>query len=310
MDHNDDNGVETEMQSKIITAVSACVAVLVAGCAPTGAYYPQGNMYGQVGAYGDAPSAYPASAAPQQHMGAALNGQANTGNLNQLTSEMTILRERVIRMERAIVRLDRRMQLIERNELSRMSGQTMQGAMTPATQGAFQPMSYQKKNAEPQTLSAVPTPKARQYANYQPVSYPAQAEKITSSLGVAPKQPQSYTPNATPKSAFSGLPSLADTQQDADDHKVSIWTINYQQGKVWPHRNQLPASRDVVESINSGKAVALFARGVNPSSKEFRDRVRAISKYLSKVTDTDQISIASMSAKHLDGDTIELLASY
>lgn len=248
---------------------------------------------------------------PMQQMPMA--GYADTSSSEKVSNEVNVLRERLRRLERAMVRLDRRMQLIERNELSRMSGSVMEGASTPSPQGSFQPMSYgSPKTMAPQlpSLAPVPTPSAQgQTARFQPVGYgQVNNQQITSSLGVAPKK-VSQTSTRMAADGYGRLPSLADDAEQQKEHNVAIWTISYENGKVWPNRNQLPSSRDVIESLNSGEPVALFARGAKPSSREFRERVRAISKYLSKVTEIDNLPIASMSAKHLDGDTIELLAT-
>ena len=313
-----------KMKKIIACLVYGTTAVAFSGCVPA-----NGNYYGQQGMVGyntagqpmsgyDIPPQAQQQMAQQQMLQQQMmqqQGAAAQGNASELASEVNVMRERVRRVERALVRLDRRMQLIERNELSRMSGSSMEGASTPEVQNGFQPMSYNQPQKLP-ALKPVATPQAQQAnAGYQRVGYQnanvnanINDGMITSSLGVAPKAaPQ---PAAQQQTAFaSGLPSLADDTNKAADHNVSIWTISYENGKVWPNRKQLPASRDVIESLNSGKPVALFARGASPSSREFRERVRAISKYLSKVADVDNLPIASMSADHLDKDTIELIAT-
>lgn len=238
---------------------------------------------------------------------------------SETTNKVNTLIERVRRVERAMLRLDRRMQLIERNELSRMSNGVMGGessdnnGMVPQ-QGGFQPMSY-KSNQQQKQLQRLPVVKrpyatqtpASNRAGYRPVSY--QDDQVTSSLGVARKTMQ--TSNAQ-KSPFSGMPSIADKpsgSNDAESGSVSIWTINYESGKVWPGREQLTSSRDVINALSGKKPAAIYARGVKPSSKEFRERVRAVSKYLSKVTNAKNVPIASMPAKHMAQNTIEIIVT-
>lgn len=305
------------MKKSLVYAVCGVVALGVSACTPVqNGYYNAPNMNGAYNANMASNQPMPAHAIPPQaRQQMAANGyapQMDAAN-EKVVNDVNVLRERLRRLERAMVRLDRRMQLIERNELSRMSGSAMEGGATPPAQGAFQPMSYNKQSAPLPALAPVPTPRAQgNQARFQPVAYgqPQQADsRITSSLGVAPKQAPMPVAQQRAQRGLAGLPSLADSNEDKKEHNVSIWTISYENGKVWPNRNQLPSSRDVIESLNSGEPVALFARGAKPSSKEFRERVRAISKYLSKVTDIDNLPIASMSAKHLDGDTIELLAT-
>ena len=227
----------------------------------------------------------------------------------RIVAEVTGLRDRVGRVERAMIRMDRRMQLIERNELSRMQQGAMNGTGTPPASGMFQPMAM-PRNASPQHvvpqhgLPATKTP----YGGFQPVSYKQQG--VTSSLSAAPRSTVvAPAGNIHAHAKHTAMPSLADNNVQEKDHDVSIWTISYENGKIWPGRDQLSASREVIESLRSGSPVALFARGADPSSHHFRERVRAISKYLSKVTDADNVPIASMSAGHLGDDTIELLVT-
>jgi hypothetical protein len=107
------------------------------------------------------------------------------------------------------------------------------------------------------------------------------------------------------------LPSLADekSRQTKDDAGLAVWTVRYEQGKVWPARAQLPGSREVVSTLRDGRPVALYARGAQPTSKEFRERVRALSRYLSKVADMENVPISTLPADHLDADTIEIFAT-
>lgn len=241
-----------------------------------------------------------------------------------IAQEMNRLKERVRRVERAVIRMDRRMQLIERNELSRMSSGHLKGENTPAAQGMFQPMSFAPNGVEP---AAGPVRSTGGYATrtmpfqqkpapvFQPVSAPmAQPQQqnsgmITSSLQVAPKR-VAYASQGQQKSGLAALPSLADksnTQPQNDD--VSIWTIRYDNDKVWPDHGELKSSHTLVQALRGEAPVALFARGTNPASRQFRERVRAVSKYLAKVSNLENVPIASMPAKHLDEDTIEILAT-
>lgn len=276
---------------------------------------------------GQNPYFQPASSAPsssynhQQAMQQPVQQQpmyVSSGVSDEVVGKMNNLTERVRRVERAMIRLDRRMQLIERNELSRMTNGVMQGETQQApNQGSFQPMSYQGSDASsPARLPAVKQPYTRPVTNsagatYQPVAY--QDNRITSSLGVARKtSSQATAPAARRMSGFGNMPSLADEsgkQADSSEGSVSIWTIEYENGKVWPAREQLISSREIVRALAGEKPVAIYARGARPSSKEFRERVRAVSKYLSKVTKVDNVPIASMPAKHMNGDTIEIIVT-
>lgn len=232
----------------------------------------------------------------------------------QVMSQINGLQERVRRVERAMIRLDRRMQLIERNELSRMSKHHMQGESTTAPSGMFQPMSYTPKQAvpvqQPQANNAY-TPRTMPFqrnATFQPVSMGGNDGRITSSLQVAPQKVAYNKPASS--NAFAGMPSLADKKDSGPKtDSVSVWTIRYEEEKVWPAREELKESHSVVQALRGDEPVALFARGARPASREFRERVRAVSKYLSKVSDLENVPIASMPAKYLDDDTIEILAT-
>lgn len=249
------------------------------------------------------------------------NNAATMALFSKTLSELDAMRDRLRRTEKAMVRLDRRMQLLERNELTRMSDESPAAMPAPASSFAppaqqqprqnFRPMSFNNTPAPQQVSSAprnlTPQPNFQQVAfNNTSVSAPARAVLQPA----APRQPQVDRVSAN-TAINTGLPSLADKtpQNTVADTSVSIWTVNYQNGKVWPSRDQLLAARDVVESLTAGQPVALFARGANPSSREFRDRVKALSRYLGQVANLDSVPIASMSAGHLDTDTIEILAT-
>lgn len=283
---------------------------------------PNYDSYG-----GQDPYFQPASSAPTPHYQRQPTQQnamqppqgplyVSGGPSDEIIGKVGNLMDRVRRVERAMIRLDRRMQLVERNELSRMTGGVMQGESTQApNQGAFQPMSYTNEARNPKKLPAVKQPYARPVqapnrGGYQPVSY--QDSRITSSLGVARKTAAQAATKTSRSSAFSGMPSLADTRdnkKDSADGSVSIWTIEYENGKVWPAREQLISSKQVVNVLAGDEPVAIYARGARPSSKQFRERVRAVSKYLAKVTKVDNVPIASMPAKHMNGDTIEIIVT-
>lgn len=315
-------------------AIMVLGGVMVSGCQVyTQPYYAEGQGYAQ-----PQPVQKPVDQ-EYVHPTVAANVQQNQPLIQSspyLTTEVSGLKERVRRVERALIRMDRRVQLIERNELSRMSSGHMKGENTPTPQGMFQPMSYEQpqvlNNIEPAAgrlpvtqaapqkavggyaVRTMPFQNSRYQAALQPVSMRSQASapqdagRITSSLQVAPKQVAYAT--TTQKTGLAAMPSLADktnTQPQNDD--ISIWTIRYDEDKVWPDRKELKSSHPVVQALRSEEPVALFARGANPASREFRERVRAVSKYLSKVSNLENVPIASMPAKHLDEDTIEILAT-
>lgn len=216
---------------------------------------------------------------------------------SQTMSEMAGLKERVRRVERAMIRLDRRIQLIERNALSSLlpngeedKGTVLQPMSHLGGQGSFYNNGgYQQQNN----------------AGFKPVAYqPSNNKYVTSSLQAAPIKTNN---TASLEPAF---PSLADEKVSSEEKpSVSIWTINYEPRKIWPSREQLPGSRDVVESLRSGDKVTLFARGVYASSKEFRDRVRAISRYLGRVSGENSVSIAAMPDDKMDSNIIEIIAT-
>jgi hypothetical protein len=160
--------------------------------------------------------------------------------------------------------------------------------------------------------------------DYRPVA--SRNETITSALQAAPSLSSSNFMGSGSAQApvqvavRNGLPSLADPapaatrtlQQGNTD--VAIWTVRYDADKIWPERDQLPSSRDVVEALRrsgSGNGtLTLYARGKNANAVEFRERVKALSRYLSKVSSLDSVPIAAMAAPHLDDQTIEILATH
>lgn len=235
------------------------------------------------------------------------NGQVITAMQQQQVqtlSQVSSLSERVRRVERAMIRLDRRMQILERNELARMTS-----AQGSADQGTFQQTAF-----SPSTTNPV--------QHYGTMTSPFARGAAMMSRGVAPQQAAVITPvSADPGMITSSLqaknaavmPSIADKPEDnkfvTDETNMAVWTVQYERSKVWPAREQLTGAREVVEALRSDKPVALFARGSNPSSREFRERIRALGRYLGRVASVDNVPIASLPAKHLDTDTIEIMVA-
>lgn len=257
--------------------------------------------------------------------------QPMTQQQNIPLQEIQVLQERLKRAERAMLRLDKRMQLLERNELSRISNMEMNGAGTQSPSGMFQPMSYSEtpsqssgsasplgmNSYQPVEPSVMLQNDHTGYSETQgfsgvalrPVGYTLPNDgKVTSSLQAAPaqvsQQQQHVLASRSPR-----LPSLADDTSDnsADDKSIAVWSIAYEAGKVWPEKAQLAGSRDVIEAIRNSDTLTVYARGDKPNSREFRDRVRAVSKYLSKVANVESVPIASMPSTHLGGDVVEIM---
>ncbi len=216
--------------------------------------------------------------------------------LGRVLNDLNAVRSRLERIERAMIRLDRRMQLLERRELNRMSSSLDQADTT-----AMAPL-----DAMGESVASLPRAQNAYGGRYQTVGYQYGQgyNAVTSSL-----QPAAANYRASPKRS-AGLPRLADvTPKRSMNAGMSVWTIAYEPSKIWPNRGQLAASREVVESLRSDKPVALFARGANPTSKEFRERVKAVSRYLSKVTEVKSVPISAIAAPHLAEDTIEIFAT-
>lgn len=229
------------------------------------------------------------------------------------TEKISQMGERVRRVERAMIRLDRRMQVIERNELAKVSGlqSPEQGgptAMANPGQGRFQPTSFNSGN-----FNQGQTPFARGAAILSRTPFANRGSVDTHNLNsdhvsVAPLQPAQ--PQASQSAGGQRFASLADTKTDRSaDTEVAIWTVNYNPRKIWPDRAELAASSEVVTALREGRPVSVFARGARPSSKEFRERVRALSRYLGRVANLESVPIAAMPADHLNNDTIELLVA-
>ena len=245
-------------------------------------------------------------------------GLARIGTLEGSQSQ---LRERLDQVEKALLRLDRRMQLVERNELSRMGeAQSAVPSTLPPLAAASQGVN--DASAPTAALAAAPEPRGlvgapqdESVGTFQTVSA-ASAGVINSPLQAAPRV-QAWQPNLALWRAAGGLPSLADPEPAAGRpptgtsamKDVAIWTVRYEPEKVWPDREQLPSSRDMIEALRARGALTIYARGPNPNAITFRNRVAALSRYLAKVSSQDTVPIATLSAPHLDADTIELLAT-
>lgn len=220
--------------------------------------------------------------------------------LSAVTAQLTELQDRLSRTERAMLRLDRRMQLVEANELSRMDG-----AQMSSLESSVQPVSMVGQsiapNAAPESAGSLMPVSMTNFMHNQN----ALAQRQMGSL----QQANSMSGG----SALLGLPSLADTSKASAEGaaaELAVWTISYQSKKIWPERAQLKSSRDVVTALrDADRPVAVYARGKHTNSKEFRERVRAVSRYLSKVTEREQVPIAALPAEHLDGDTIEIFTA-
>jgi hypothetical protein len=225
----------------------------------------------------------------------------------QLEATVLNLRERLERVEKAMLRLDRRMQLVERNELSRMSsGQTSDASDT------IMPTASEEQTAM-RALNLGPS-----QGEFRAVS--AQEGSITSALQAAPRATttsafSSLADESSPRRDVAGLPSLADpaplyrSAPTAPAAQMAIWTVSYNPDKIWPDRNQLSGSQDVVEALRKSGGMTLYARGKNANGVQFRERVKALSRYLSKVSGLETVPIVAMAAPRLDDETIEILAT-
>ena len=234
--------------------------------------------------------------------------------------EVSNMGERVRRVERAMIRLDRRMQVIERNELAKVSG--IAGGETDQqnsamNMGRFQPTSFTStSNGEYKGQQASPFARGAAILSRTPFASRGHVntqDLNSNSVMVAPLQPAQPQVNRVPsgqQATGQRFASLADAKTDrSGDTNVAIWTVNYTPRKIWPDRTELSASSEVVTALREGRPVSVFARGARPSSKEFRERVRALSRYLGRVANLESVPIAAMPADHLNTDTIELLVA-
>jgi hypothetical protein len=295
------------------------VAVGVAGCqtAPGNVWQStpstQGNdvTFSEPSPYQAPPAPQPVQQMPMQQQAMMMDPTASAlmlQQINTLGEALNHIQERVQRVEKAMVRLDRRMQLVERNELERMS--LLPGMENPSGPTA----SLSSDTPNPLPSLAQPGLQAQDFGfgRMTPVSHVVGGEynngQVTSAL-------QPYVPvqagGSQAHGAVSNLPSLADPThvQKIKDTSLAVWTVQFEPQKIWPDRQQLPAAREVVEALRGDKPIALYARGQATTSRAFRDRVRALSRYLSKVSNLDNVPIATLPAPHLDSDTIEIFAT-
>lgn len=232
-----------------------------------------------------------------------------------LQNEVVKLEDRLQRVEKAALRLDRRMQLVERNELSKITASNdddnaPRAASADSDAAPEAAMNNSDDDAAPTSVRvSAPRTSAGYGGGFQPVSTP-----ITSALQAAPQaQPATAPSRVADSRPANALPSLADPAANTSrvatgEEKLAIWTVHYSDDKVWPERDQLPSSREVVTLLREGGKATIFARGAQPNSREFRERVKALSRYLAKVTSLDSVPIAALAAPHLSGDTIEIFA--
>jgi hypothetical protein len=291
-----------------LALVAVLSAGLLAGCqntpmppsfSPTTAGYPLPSAsYGAPSPYESAAYAAPENIEPAA--GPSTRQQAPQANTQALEGEVLKVNERLQRVEKAMLRLDRRMQLVERNELGRMGG----GPLT---------MTQQEEQTAMGEMNLGPATAPLYSDGFRPVSSQGGLDgQVTSSLQAAPRLASAASTASAPATA-RGLPSLADPSPAvgrAPEADLSVWTVRYADTKVWPERDQLPGSRDVVEALRNGKTVTVFARGKHPNAVEFRERVKALSRYLSKVASLETVPIATLPAPHLDDKTIEIFATH
>lgn len=250
-----------------------------------------------------------------QFAGALSMQQQALENLKSFTTaQLNGMDERVRRVERAMIRLDRRMQVVERNEMARVSNTNIEG-------GQFQPTSFTSGQAQPTAAPSsrdygqMTSPFSRGAAVLSRTSYsdaqPLENAFVGKHVSIAPLQPAKPMAANAAASVGTRVASLADKTTDAAaETDVTIWTVNYDPRKIWPDRSQLASSSSVVSALRNGEQVTVFARGARPSSKEFRERVRALSRYLGRVANLESVPIAAMPAEHLSSDTIEVLVAH
>lgn len=226
----------------------------------------------------------------------------------QLEAAVLNLRERLERVEKAMLRLDRRMQLVEKNELSRMSGQTSE-LSGDEERVALRSLGLGPSDVVHDAESAV--------EGFRAVS--SRGEAITSALQAAPRVPAFGAEGGVVQTGrqVAGLPSLADATiapargaATSPLAQMAIWTVKYNAEDTWPARQQLPSSKDIVDLLRQSGGMTLYARGKNANGIQFRERVKAISRYLAKVSSLDTVPIVAMAAPHLDDETIEILATH
>lgn len=305
----------TNNKQSIITALAAVAATLQSGCAtaPRTAYQPypptpysNNNPYNVSPAAGPVPAGAPPYAAPMAAAYPSADYEAG----------ISAMKDRVERVEKAMLRLDRRMQLVERNELNRMSGASPvdQQSMAAPTQQlatrASNPAPDDEQTAMRQLNIGPPqqsAPAATFIAQVDDSSYQGDFRPVSTDTTI--RAPLQAAPAKNLISLADTSPAAGRKPQAATD--VAVWTIRYDtDDKVWPDRAQLPLSRDVVEALRAGSSVTLFARGPNPNGAQFRERVKALSRYLAKVTSQDNVPIAALPSPQMDTNTIEILATH
>ncbi len=229
-----------------------------------------------------------------------------------MEAEHQELKRRLDRAEQALLRLDRRMQLVERNELGRMGSVMNPELSTTQAASLGQPQLVQTVRQALQTPTWQNEPEAASaMVADTAAAQPVYAEGFMPVSGALPDSTIRSTLQASP----NRLPSLADAQTAAtgripqSNNDLAIWTVRYEPDKVWPDRDQLPASRTVVEMLRKSDTISLVARGAKPNSPAFQERVRALSRYLAKVAALETVPISTLVAPQLDGDTIEILAT-
>lgn len=295
----------------------ATTAVLQSGCqsVPSNGYDYSYAGRGPQGVQPATAMPYPASVQQQgvQQPVAAVN-YPSMQQYQGVEANVVALKDRVERLEKALIRLDRRMQLVERNELDRMSdGSSPVGARRQTAslqkeeslarqgdEGEDERIALQETTIEPVRSAAAESFSSSE--DFRMVSNNADGV-IRSSLQAAPQN-----------ASITGMPSLADggsTKRSEAATDVAVWTVSYDDpGKVWPDRAQLPASREVVQALRDSGKVTLFARGPNPNDKQFRERVKALSRYLAKVSSLESVPIAALPSPQLNAQTIEILATH
>lgn len=260
------------------------------------------------------PQVLPQAYAPMPYPGG-YPGYPNNA-LSTLEGNQQVLQQRLERIEQALLRLDKRMQLVERNELGRMSGANPAGVPTTP---ALPDVVSQAPAAIPLAQTVRQAMREDWGSDILPPSLAAsmaQAPETTPyASGFAPVSQVDTTIRSTLQAAPNRLPSLADQTSAAAGRmpqsagNMAIWTVRYEPGKVWPDRSQLPTSRAVVELLRNSQTVTLVARGPNPTRPEFQERVRALSRYLAKVAALETVPISTLATPQLDTDTIEVLAT-
>ncbi|MCA3243738.1 MAG: hypothetical protein INF43_00330 [Alphaproteobacteria bacterium] len=236
-----------------------------------------------------------------------------TNALSTLEGNQQALQQRLERIEQALLRLDKRMQLVERNELGRMSG------ANPASVPTTPDVLGQAPTAIPLAQTVRQAMREDWGSDILPPSLAAGVAQAPEAppyaAGFAPVSQVDTTIRSTLQAAPNRLPSLADQTPAAAGRipqsagNMAVWTVRYEPSKVWPDRSQLAASRGVVELLRNSQTVTLVARGPNPTRPEFQERVRALSRYLSKVAALETVPISTLATPQLDADTIEVLAT-